>query len=299
MSFLDWLEAEGSRLPEPTTITTWPAPGRLATVGERRAVRWLDFVSQPLHTPLPKDALPAWSPATFRGDRRGLAHHERSTALVFDVDAHTPVATLLERLRAVPFASHVHTSPSATADVLRWRVIFELEGTASAAEHETLWRWGAESLGLEGIDRAPKHAASLFYVPVQRPGGLYVWRSFPGFRLPVDEVLKLMTPAPVAPMRLAKSGGGASALERARRYLRGVPGAIAGQRGHDATFYAALCAVLGFCLSDEEALAVMDEWNARCTPPWSKRELARKIREAREKGQLPNGFLLNDERRRA
>lgn len=301
MSFSDFLDAHGIALPEPTPVTLWPAPGRLATVGQRAAVRWVDFFARPLETSAPKDALPAWSPATFHDDRRGIAHHEQSTALALDLDAHTLAGVLFGRLRELPFASHAHTSPSATADALRWRVVFELDGPATEAEHVDLWRWGSTALDLPGVDGAPKHAASIFYVPVRRPGGLYIARSFPGFPVTVADVVAAMAPAPravAAPPRRAYRAG-PCAVERARRYLERMPGAVAGQHGHDATFRAALVVVVGFGLPDAESLALLGEWNATCDPPWSERELARKLREAREHGRLPDGFLLNDERRRA
>jgi hypothetical protein len=301
MTLADFLDAHAIAMPEPTPVTVWPAPGRLATVGQRAAVRWVDFFARPLETSAPRDTLPAWSPATFRDDRRGIAHHEQSTALALDLDAHTPAAVLFARLREIPFASHAHTSSSATADALRWRIVFDLDGPATEAEHVDLWRWGSAALDLPGVDGAPKHAASIFYVPVRRPGGLYLWRSFPGFPVTVADVVAAMAPAPravAAPPRRAYRAG-PCAVERARRYLERMPGAVAGQHGHDATFRAALVVVVGFGLPDAEALALLGEWNATCDPPWSERELARKVREAREHGRLPDGFLLNDERRRA
>lgn len=303
MSLSEWLDAEGVAMPEPTPVTVWPAPGRLATVGQRSAVRWVDFFARPLETAAPKDTLPAWSPGTFRDDRRGIAHHEQSTALAFDLDAHTPAAVLFARLRELPFASHAHTSPSATADALRWRILFALDGPATGAEHGALWRWGSAALDLPGVDGAPKHAASIFYVPVRRPGGLYIARSFPGFPVTVADVVKAMAPAPravAAPVRRAHRAG-PSPVERARRYLERIPGAVTGQHGGTATFVAAAKVLVGFDLPDAESLALLAEWNATCDPPWSERELARKVREAREKCRLPAGFLLNvnDERRRA
>lgn len=36
----------------------------------------------------------------------------------------------------------------------------------------------------------------------------------------------------------------------------------------------------------------LDEWNARCEPPWSERELTDKVRRARRYGREPIGGLL-------
>jgi len=82
------------------------------------------------------------------------------------------------------------------------------------------------------------------------------------------------------------------ALERARRYVATVPPAIAGQHGDSRTFRVCCRLVRGFALSDADALEVLVEWNARCIPPWTERELADKVRHARHYGREPIGGLL-------
>jgi hypothetical protein len=47
----------------------------------------------------------------------------------------------------------------------------------------------------------------------------------------------------------------------------------------------------GFALDDQEAFRVLSEWNARCVPPWSERELVAKIAHARKYGREPTGHL--------
>ena len=47
----------------------------------------------------------------------------------------------------------------------------------------------------------------------------------------------------------------------------------------------------GFELSDDEALAVLNEWNWRCEPPCSERELRDKIARARRYGKEQIGGL--------
>lgn len=70
------------------------------------------------------------------------------------------------------------------------------------------------------------------------------------------------------------------ALRRAEAYLAKTPPAVSGQGGHNATFHAAMVAVEGFDLSEADALQVLSIWNARCSPPWSDRELTHKIQDA-------------------
>ena len=66
-------------------------------------------------------------------------------------------------------------------------------------------------------------------------------------------------------------------VERARRFLARVEPAIVGHHGDLHTFRVCCRIVRGFDLSDEQALAVLAEWNARCGPPWSERDLRDKI----------------------
>ncbi len=83
-----------------------------------------------------------------------------------------------------------------------------------------------------------------------------------------------------------------SPAERARAYLSRTPPAVVGQHGDLHTFQACCRIVRGFALGDDEALAVLADWNARCLPPWTERELLQKIRSARHNGREPIGGLL-------
>lgn len=80
--------------------------------------------------------------------------------------------------------------------------------------------------------------------------------------------------------------------ERARRYLAKLPAAISGQSGHNVTFHAACVLVLGFELSEQDAIGLMLDYNQRCQPPWSERDIIRKVREANKQGG-PRGYLRN------
>lgn len=80
-------------------------------------------------------------------------------------------------------------------------------------------------------------------------------------------------------------------IERARRYLRKCPPAVSGNGGHNATFKTASSLVNGFCLDVESALTLLREWNERCQPPWSEKELRHKVYDAAFRGP-PSGKLL-------
>ena len=66
-------------------------------------------------------------------------------------------------------------------------------------------------------------------------------------------------------------------IQRARAYLARIPGAISGQNGHDRTYHAAMILVEGFGLDRGDAIQAMTEWNLRCEPPWSIREIEHKV----------------------
>ncbi len=88
----------------------------------------------------------------------------------------------------------------------------------------------------------------------------------------------------------------ASPVRRARAYLAKMPPAIAGQSGHQKAWAAALRVVRGFALDDEQAFAVLSEWNGRSQPPWSEKELRHKIRDAAAAAHVPFGYLLDRRR---
>ena len=91
-------------------------------------------------------------------------------------------------------------------------------------------------------------------------------------------------------------------LTRARNYLAKMPAAIAGQGGHNTTMDAAVVLVRGFALSKSDALALLQEYNARCQPAWKLSDLEHKIRDV-AKGPAsgtkpPDGYLLASGARR-
>lgn len=79
-------------------------------------------------------------------------------------------------------------------------------------------------------------------------------------------------------------------IERARKYLDRLPPSVSGQGGHNAAFHAACVLLLGFGLNKSEALVLMSEFNHRCQPPWSEKELQHKLDSA-DKQPGERGYL--------
>ena len=72
--------------------------------------------------------------------------------------------------------------------------------------------------------------------------------------------------------------------------------AISGNRGHDATFAVAAVLVHGFAFSRDLAWPIMLEFNARCDPPWSEKDLDHKLDDATKlaRHSKPRGYLLGE-----
>ena len=93
-------------------------------------------------------------------------------------------------------------------------------------------------------------------------------------------------------------------FERAQRYVAKMPPAVEGQHGSRALLHVACVLVQGFALPRGEARQILDEYNPRCEPPWSERELEHVLDSAEAKpgletkdGLLPRGCLVGEGRR--
>lgn len=115
-------------------------------------------------------------------------------------------------------------------------------------------------------------------------GKRYAWldRQTPIATLPrwLYDLATWEPPAPQAPPPRVET----PMVDRARAYVARISGAVSGQGGHSHTLLVAEHLVRGFELDDGTAMSIICEWNRTCDPPWSERELAHKIREARRAG---------------
>ncbi|MCD0462285.1 bifunctional DNA primase/polymerase [Roseiconus lacunae] len=83
---------------------------------------------------------------------------------------------------------------------------------------------------------------------------------------------------------------------RAIAYLAAMPPAVSGSGGHSQTYAAATALVHGFGIDSDRALAILAaEYNPRCNPPWSEKELRHKVNQAATKPHdRPFGWLRNE-----
>ena len=82
--------------------------------------------------------------------------------------------------------------------------------------------------------------------------------------------------------------------KRISAYMAKVEPSVAGSGGDDQLFAAAKVLVIGWGLSQAEALPYLREFNARCEPPWQESRLTYKLKEADEKGQGERGHLIGE-----
>jgi hypothetical protein len=64
--------------------------------------------------------------------------------------------------------------------------------------------------------------------------------------------------------------------ERIPKWLDAIPGAVAGQGGHNQTFRVACSLYNGWGLSEVQTLRWLKLYNAKCQPKWSEAELKHK-----------------------
>ncbi len=81
--------------------------------------------------------------------------------------------------------------------------------------------------------------------------------------------------------------------QRGSAYLAKCPAAISGERGHEQTWNVVLHVVRGFALPVEIAIELIsEEYNPRCSPPWSESELRHKVEDAYASNTIPWGEKL-------
>jgi hypothetical protein len=238
-----------------------------------------------LDTPEARELAPRLLPPTWIFGRPG---NPRSHWLFISKDAHSkqfrgpgPDRKMLLELRAT----------AATGSGVK--------STVPPSTHESGERieWSEDSDSLDApteiqatalLNRCAKLAAAALIARVLGLPAAHVWINGGDFpRLPDDamHVARRFLGLDRPRLRVIATPSPGDVVDRARRYLSRVPPAISGQGGHTQTLLAAQHLVRGFELDDELAIALLNEWNAQCVPPWSERELRHKVKQAREHGQ--------------
>jgi len=223
-----------------------------------------------------------------RTRRRSALNAIRHIFVDADGDASGTLA-IIAAARNVPRPSYVLTSSAGRAHIL-WRTAgFSVE-CAEALQKYLARELGTDSAATSGsqMTRLPgfmNHKYSppcLVTIEYSDPDRFWTPQDFPKVSGP--------KPSGAAPDSTGRRTG--DVCRRARRYLEALPPAVAGEHGDAQTFRVCCRLVRGFALSDVDAASVISEWNARCRPPWSDRELMDKLSRARRYGREPIGGLL-------
>jgi hypothetical protein len=224
-----------------------------------------------------------------RSRAREAVAHVRHLFLEEDLDGPGLLATLSTRPDLPPPSYVLHSSPGRLHVLWRVRDIApsRVEQLQKELARELLTDRAATSCtqttrlpGFFNHKRQPSVRVGIEYLHWR---DVFVARDLPavGAGTTPSSMTKARRPLPSAP-----------SVERARAFLQCVDPAVAGQQGDLRTFRVCCRIVRGFDLSDDEAVRALSEWNARCAPPWSERELRQKVMNARRYGREPQGGLL-------
>lgn len=260
----------------PLSLVT--SPRFQAWLRSRNAARWNIYVSVNVLTP------------AKRSRTRDAVRAIRHVFLEADEDAPRVLASIGARPDLPPPSYVLHSSPN-RAHVF-WRVTDFTVDVAEALQKQLARELHTDQAatpctqttrlpGFSNHKYRPAYPVTIEYRCIDL---LYSPAAFP------TPIAKEWPQSSNSPNRTAR--GTTDAVERARPYLSAIPPAIAGQHGDLHTFRVCCRLVRGFALPDSDALKLLEEWNARCEPPWSERELIDKVRRARRYGREPIGGLL-------
>jgi hypothetical protein len=233
---------------------------------------------------------------------RLLEHFREASILGFDLDGPKDaddvargepdewIGQLRGRLQELGLSYFMCTSHSndakATPGRSRFRLVLPLSRPVTDAEqYKALVRYVGAQLLENRHDHHPVHGVAVFYMPSHPPGASRIWMTrHDAGALDVDAILPHLPPPPEPapppdPELLARISG-EQRVREARRALAQHGAAIEGQGGDLHTLRAAMICD-DWALTDDEADAVLREWNETCEPPWSLVELDAKRRSAR------------------
>ncbi len=280
----------------PLAITYWP---RLTQPqGKRAKTTWAKLLAR-LSVPkvhAVKLDIPGFALATFKDDRRSLANVEQVYALGLDLDEGVRWAEVRDRFSQC--ASFVHSTWSSTLNEPRARVFLLLSRPVTGAEYRLVYASVAAKAEAGGlvVDRAASDPSRLWFLPAIKHGAPFISYVGDGLAVNVEAAMEAAPkPKPYESKRpLAYTD--TPAVVRARKYLAQCDAAVSGSGGHNTTFITASKLVRGFALSVDDAYDLMCEWNQRCQPPWSERELRRKVEQAASTSRMAEGDMLEQRR---
>lgn len=287
----------------PVTVMRFPALDR-PEVEEVIETTWDAFLSaldkEPRHTFAGKFAEPGWSAVEYSPPYRSKDNAKRSFALILDYDKGATFQDAVALWRDYYGLVYTTKSHGIAGDDGKLsehtRVVLPLQRPVKASEHEQLWDWAAARSEDFRPDPQAKDISRFWYDTTLPPGGWHTER-LRGRPLNPDAVI-----AAAPKIRVVQPAGPLSSderIHRARSYLAKIPGAVSGSGGHTTTFNAVAHMMFGFDLSaDDTESLILSDYNPRCDPPWSDREIKHKVTSVARRCTRPRGYLLDNDRPR-
>ena len=272
-------------LPETDVVEHWRfAPHELIAWLERKPTqRWRG-----------QHSTPGWSPVHYDPPARSKENIKAVYALVLDYDKERPT---FERVVDLWRSFHglVYTTKSHDIDAHRLRAVLPLSRPVSAEEYERLWQWAnlqAQRAELK-TDGQAKDASRFWYVPTVPERGEWRAERLTGNVLDVDATLPLAEAPALRVVRAPLPDTQDQRVERARRYLAKMPGGVSGDAGSTTTFNAVATMMFGFDLDPDTTYSlIVNDYNQRCDPPWSEKELLHKVQSVAKRCNRERGYLL-------
>jgi DnaB helicase-like protein len=280
------------------TVTRWPNL-KATTRGEAIQIEWDDLFERFSRVVQFNGDMdhPGWSAARFEPCERALENVREVGAIVLDYDKGETIESACELWKE--FYGFLHSTRKHTAEAHRFRVVLPLARPVSWFEYQHIWDRVNHHAGGK-LDPAPKDPSRFWFTPGIKAGGEFRAVKFDGKVFNPDEWLRKPAPVPIAPVipirkEQRQTKRQASDEERARAYLATMDAAYSGQGGHTATWSAALLLAQGFGLNEQDTFRILwQDYNPRCVPPWSEKELRHKAHDAARKARVPNGYKLGE-----
>ncbi len=258
-----------------------------------RVLRWLETKPTKRWT----DKCPGWSPAIYDPPHRAKENIKQVFGLVLDYDK----AAIWDRVIALwqEFYGLAYTTKSHNIDRHRVRVVLPLSRPVTTDEYDRLWIWAdRQSRNMDLItDAQAKDASRFWYEPTLPDGDTWRAMRLTGSPLDVDATLPQVETTPLRVVKPPEPLSTDAKVTRARKYLEKIPGAVSGNGGHTQTFNAVAHVMFGFDLDSDTTYSIIaNDYNPRCDPPWSEKELRHKVNSCAKQCKRERGYLLKDDR---